>query len=219
MNTFIKKTGTVKLFWEDPYLSENTATVTSAEGDTVTLDCTVAYPFSGGQASDTGTIGGIKIAEARKEGMDIIYSLPGNTLKEGDRVRVIIDWGKRYRIMRLHFAAELVLELINQYYGHPDKAGANINEDKARLDFEWEGNIQEILPGIGEKIKKMVEADLPVKSSFDDLENEERSWEIDGFAKVRCCGTHIKSTGEIGNVMLKRKNPGKGMERIEIYLA
>lgn len=209
---------TIKLFWEDPYLSENEATVTSVNGDLITLDRTVAYPFSGGQASDSGTIGGFEIVDAANQGMDICYRIPGNTFKSGDHVHVRIDWVKRHRIMRLHFAAELVLELINQKHGCPHKAGANITEDKARLDFEWEGNIQQILPDISADVKRLIDADFPIKSCFDDIETEERSWEIDGFAKVRCCGTHIRSTGEIGKVMLKRKNPGRGMERIEIYL-
>lgn len=48
--------------------------------------------------------------------------------------------------------------------------------------------------------------------------NERRYWKINEFAAVPCGGTHIKRTGEIGQIKLKRVNPGKGKERIEIYL-
>ena len=41
---------------------------------------------------------------------------------------------------------------------------------------------------------------------------------IDGFARVACGGTHIKRTGEVGPIKLKRNNIGKGKERIEIFL-
>lgn len=44
-------------------------------------------------------------------------------------------------------------------------------------------------------------------------------WEVPGFARVSCGGTHLKRTGEVGNIMLKRKNIGKGKERIEVYAA
>ena len=44
-----------------------------------------------------------------------------------------------------------------------------------------------------------------------------RYWEIEGFARVPCGGTHLKRTGEVGNIALKRKNIGKGKERIEVY--
>jgi Ser-tRNA(Ala) deacylase AlaX len=64
----------------------------------------------------------------------------------------------------------------------------------------------------------VVSADFKIKSGFDDIEREIRYWQIDGFAKVRCCGTHLKTTGEIGQVSLKRNNRGNKKERIEITL-
>ncbi len=48
--------------------------------------------------------------------------------------------------------------------------------------------------------------------------NEMRYWEIEGFSRVSCGGTQVRSTGEIGSIRPKRNNIGKGKERIEIYL-
>ncbi|RJQ19102.1 alanyl-tRNA editing protein, partial [Candidatus Woesearchaeota archaeon] len=36
--------------------------------------------------------------------------------------------------------------------------------------------------------------------------------------KMPCSGTHVRNTQEIGTITLKRKNIGKGKERIEILL-
>ncbi len=209
-----------KLFWTDPYLCECDAVVTSAEGNTVTLSHTVAYAFEGGQQSDSGTIGGQNILEAVRDGMEIFYHLPdGHGLKTGDNVRVAIDQAKRYRIMRLHFAAELVLELVYQNFGHPEKIGANITDEKARVDFMWDGNISETFPVIEPMLKDMTDKDMDITSGFEDETTERRYWEIKGFAKVPCGGTHIRKTSEVGRLSLKRVNPGKGKERIEITLA
>ncbi len=52
-----------------------------------------------------------------------------------------------------------------------------------------------------------------------DVTVERRYWEIAGFARVGCGGTHLRRTGEVGEMTLKRNNIGKGKERIEIYLA
>ena len=139
-----------KLFWTDPYLTECDARVARLTGPTVTLDRTVAYAFSGGQASDTGTIGGWPILSAQKAGLDIEYTLPeAHGLRAGDPVTVAIDWPRRYRLMRLHFAAELVLVLMHQHFPAAEKIGADITPEKARIDFRWAGSIAEALPRAG----------------------------------------------------------------------
>ncbi len=209
-----------KLFWEDPYLTEISARVTSVNKNVVTLDKTIGYAFSGGQASDSGTFNGYKIIEAKKFGKEILYTIDSShNLKVNDEVIVKIDWDRRYKIMKLHFAAEIILELVYQNFNRPEKIGANITEEKARLDFKWEGNISKIFPFLEKKTKEIIESNLDIISQFSDEENEMRYWEIEGFGKVDCGGTHIKKTGEIGDIILKRgKSLGSNKERIEIYL-
>jgi Ser-tRNA(Ala) deacylase AlaX len=209
-----------KLFWEDPYLTACDAIVTSADGDCVTLDRSVAFAFSGGQASDEGTIAGHRIVLAETRGLEIVYTLPAaHGLGCGDSVRVVIDPDVRSRLRRLHFAAELVLEVVTRDFGAPEKAGANISAGKARIDFAWDGTIADVLPHIAAKVEAIVAEDLPIISAFDDAATQRRYWEIVGFARVACGGTHPRRTGEVGAVTLKRANPGAGRERIEISLA
>lgn len=117
--------------------------------------------------------------------------------------------------MKLHFVAELVLELVYQGYNYPEKIGANITKEKARVDFFWKDNISEIPQKLISKINNIIDSNLDIISDFEDEENERRYWEIDGFAKVPCGGTHLKKTGEIGPISLKRKNLGARKERIK----
>lgn len=208
-----------KCFWADPYQTELQAVITSVTGNAVTLDQTVFFAFSGGQQSDTGTIGGIPVLEARKEGLEIIYTLPENHgLRAGDTVTIHIDGERRSRLIRLHFAAELALELVYRHFGNPEKAGAHISPEKARLDFRLPGGLTEFLPVLREQMRDLIEADLPILSAYSDKALEKRFWRIEGFGEVPCGGTHPRHTGEIGRVKLKRTNPGKGLERIEITL-
>lgn len=209
----------MKIFWDNPYLKEMDTTVNSVNGNWLTLVSTIIYAFSGGQDSDSGTIDGYEVLEARKEGHEIYYRLPeGHGIKAGDLVHLVIDWDKRYRLMRLHFAAELVLEWVYQNYNHPEKIGANITQEKARVDFCWEGNINKIFPELEKAIERIVDANLEIKSQFSDKENELRYWEIEGIGRVPCGGTHLQRTGEIGKLKFKRTNTGSGKERIEIQL-
>jgi Ser-tRNA(Ala) deacylase AlaX len=69
-----------------------------------------------------------------------------------------------------------------------------------------------------ERAGAIIEADLPIRSEYSNREQEQRYWEIEGFARVSCGGTHPRRTGEVGRISFKRNNIGKGKERIEIYL-
>ena len=210
---------TKKTFWENPYLAKLDTLVASVKGPDVTVEQTIFFAFSGGQESDDGTIGNRRVLQARTEGREIVYTLEnGHGLKPGDPVSVKIDWERRYKLMRLHFAAEIVLELVYQKLGTIKKIGAHIAQDKARIDFEWDGNISKVLSDIQKEARRIIEANQDITSAFSDEENEKRYWEIKGFARVPCGGTHLKRTGEVGEIELKRKNPGKGKERIEIYV-
>ena len=210
---------TKKIFWTDPYLTQLETRVASVAGAEVALEATIFYALSGGQESDAGTIGEKPVLEARKSGADILYRLPDDHgLATGDAVTVAIDWERRYRLMRLHFAAEVVLELAYKQLAGIQKIGAHIAADKARIDFEWATPITPSLPLLGEGLRRIVESDQPIVSAFSDEAAQRRYWEVPGFARVPCGGTHLKRTGEVGAVTLKRRNVGKGKERVEIAL-
>jgi len=210
---------TRKVFWENPYLAVLDTVVAGVAGNDVTLAATIFYALSGGQESDHGSIAGRPVREARKQGTDIAYTLDqGHGLAPGDAVRVEIDWARRYRLMRLHFAAELVLELAYRQLPGVEKTGAHIARDKARIDFVWPQNIAPLFPALLGEVNAIVAADRPIVSAYADEASQRRYWQIEGLAQVPCGGTHLKSTGEVGRVSLKRKNPGKGRERVEIYV-
>ncbi len=209
-----------KQFWADPYRTALDARVTAVDGAAVTLDRTIFYAESGGQESDAGTIAGHPVRAARKDGREIRYLLDdGHGLKPGDPVRVEIDWDRRYRLMRLHFAAEIVLELVYAAVPGIGKIGAHISPDKARIDFAFDRNISALFQDIQAKADAIVAADHAITSAYSDEAAERRFWKIPEFAAVPCGGTHLRRTGEIGAIALKRKNTGKGKERIEVTLA
>jgi Ser-tRNA(Ala) deacylase AlaX len=210
---------TKKIFWQNPYLTQLDTHITRVDGNDVTVAETIFYAFSGGQESDHGTIGGVNVLRAHKDGKEIFYTLgDGQGLKVGDAVTMSIDWERRYRLMRLHFAAELVLELAYQNLKDIEKIGAHISADKARIDFKWAENISAAFPLLEAAANQIVENDAAIVSAYSDEAEERRYWEVAGFARVPCGGTHLKRTGEVGKIQLKRDNIGKGKERVEVYV-
>ena len=211
---------TQKVFWSDPYLTKLSTNVATVSGADITLSETIFFAFFGGQESDIGTINDQTVLVAQKRGLDVVYTLAeGHGLVAGQSVLVQIDWARRYQLMRLHFAAELVLELFYKNLGGVNKVGAHIAQDKARIDFAWPESIPSLLPLIESDANAIISVNMEIITGFDDEQNERRYWEISGFSRVPCGGTHVKRTGEIGPIKLKRNNKGRGNERVEIYLA
>ncbi|MFW8630665.1 alanine--tRNA ligase-related protein [Vibrio natriegens] len=210
---------TEKVFWNNPYQTVIISVVTQITGNNVELSHTIFYAESGGQESDEGTIAGIPVVKAEKSGSRIIYTLETRpTFAVGDEVVTEIDWPRRYALMKLHFAAEVVLELFTQNFNSITKIGAHISEDKSRIDFEWPENIAPLLPALLSKAQDLIDSDSIITSEFSDQTKERRYWKVEGFAQVPCGGTHLKRTSEVGKIALKRKNVGKGKERVEITL-
>ncbi|MCF8482305.1 MAG: alanyl-tRNA editing protein [Rhodospirillum sp.] len=209
-----------RLFWTDPYRTHLESRVASVHGQDVTLEATIFFAESGGQESDKGTIGGIPVTRAQILGPEIVYTLAESPpFRVGDSVTTVLDWPRRQALMRLHFAAEIVLELYYKAFPGLEKIGAHIAETKARIDFLFEGTIAPTFPEILARFDALVDADPPIASTFSDEAALRRCWSIAGFAQVPCGGTHLRRAGEVGRIHLKRKNIGGGKERVEITLA
>lgn len=207
-----------KVFWENPYQARLATKVFSVHENRVLLEETIAFSFSGGQESDRAYINGYQVINSEMDKNLIFYTLPnGHGLNAGTEVIMEIDWQRRYKLMRLHFAAELVLELVTRKLDIK-KIGAHIAEDKARIDFVYDKNISSIFEGILADYNKIILSDMTIKTGFTDEALQRRYWEIDGFTQVPCGGTHVKSTAEVGCITLRRVNTGAGKERIEIRL-
>src|SRR5579862_4082194 len=163
-----------KVFWENPYQTNLITNVISVDGNIVLFDATIAYSFAGGQESDKATVNGIPILDSKIEGHLIYYTLPENHgLAVGDQVTMIIDWPRRNRLMRLHFAAELILEIVTQKYGY-EKIGAHIAETKARIDFIADRNISEHFDEILAIYNEIIKSNKEIQKDYSDVANKRR---------------------------------------------
>lgn len=210
---------THKVFWDDPYQVELESTVSRVDGPCIELEETIFYAESGGQESDAGTIGGIQVIKAEKQGLSIVYTLEHEpNFQAGAVVTTQIDWARRYALMKLHFAAEVILEVVTHCFPEMTKVGAHISADKSRIDFEWHESVKPLLPELQQQAQSVIDSHADIISDFSDTSEQRRYWKVEGFAQVPCGGTHLKNTSEVGRIQLKRKNIGKGKERIEISL-
>lgn len=233
LNTILPSMTTF-IFWKDPYLHHLKTHVKKVDGNQIILEDTIAYAEAGGQESDRTKLNGKDVLQSVLDPSKryISYFLEdGHGFSEGDPVSINIDWHRRYRLMRLHFACELVLVLMNRHFLgktgelRPEdidksirKMGAHMGEDKARIDFLLSENISTYLEIIHPQFQEIIASNLPIETGYLSELERKRYWRVEGLATIPCGGTHVKKTGEIGPVTFKRKRANKGVERVYIYL-
>lgn len=235
------------LYYEDAYLKEFEGKVLKIQKiddrHGVILDRTVFYPTGGGQPADTGIIrqkdGEVRVVDVQltKETVVHIVGEFKGKIKEGEQIRGIIDWDRRYSLMRNHTAAHVMGEAVRKATGVPLRiVGSAIAVDKARLDFAYDESLRPLFPKIEEianeaveedrvvevKMMKRQEAEKYVERFHENLKTlppqvqEVRIVEIKDWHACACGGTHVKSTRELGVIkVLKRLSKGKGTERLE----
>src|SRR3989344_7349058 len=127
------------LYLKNHYLREFEAIVTEVlEGNKIILDQTNFYYTSGGQPCDFGKI--IKdnkeflVLNVRKEQGKIIHEVHQPGLQEGDHIKGVIDWERRYKLMKSHTAVHIISEVIYKETGALT-TGNQIDIEKTRIDF------------------------------------------------------------------------------------
>src|SRR5436190_10395956 len=156
------------LYQSDSYLKEFEATVTSvdAEKHGIYLDRTAFYPGGGGQPNDVGEIevGGqtFIVSKVEKGNLHIIENaaLP----EVGAKVQGVLDWERRYKLMRTHTAMHILCGVVWRDYG-ASVTGGNMEPLSGRMDFEFERMQRELVDEIEAAINAEVAAahDIRVK--------------------------------------------------------
>jgi misacylated tRNA(Ala) deacylase len=235
---------TTALFRDDAYLRTADATVVAVnDRGGIILDSTIFYATSGGQPGDTGYIeraDGSRIAIAATitgETKDEIIHVPSPehaVPAVGEQVKLAIDWERRYLLMRMHAACHL-LTVVCPF----PITGASVSEDDSRVDFdipETGFTKEDVTAGMME----LVRADHPI---FTRLITDEELAANPGLVKSKnvrppvgtgqirlvcigengavdsqpCGGTHVSSTGEVGEIHIgKIEKKGRENRRFRI---
>jgi len=209
---------TVKLYNDDPYLKEFEAKVIEIDGNNVVLVKTAFYPDGGGQAGDTGFLDENRVLDTKTINSSIIHILEeAPSFKVGDHVSGKLDWDRRYKIMKLHTASHMMEYYLWKHFGFAERTGSNVDDRKDRADYAYD---ERLAPETLKKVEEDTNSFLLERHNVVIIEDEMgmRNWKC-GPVEMHCSGTHVKNTQEVGSIKLKRKNPGRGEERVETSLA
>jgi len=213
-----------RLYYTDSYLREFRACVTGRAGDLVYLDRTAFYPASGGQPFDTGAIDGVPVTEVIDDAGRVAHRTAA-PVASGE-VACSIDWTRRFDHMQQHTGQHLLSAVFAELYRaatlsfHLGQESSTIDVDKPALDAA-------AIRAVEERTNAIVFENRRVSVSFEDAaaaadlrkpserEGTLRIVAIEDFDRSACGGTHVRATGEIGPVLIRKLERIRGSLRVE----
>jgi len=230
------------LFNKDAYTDKCEAVIASVSNNIIQLDRTIFYAESGGQPGDTGEIvlndRVLKVIDTQKGNgpKEILHIVEGEIDQSliGKSCETKIDWERRNDHMRMHTSCHILCSLVDALI-----TGASVGSAKSRVDFDVDPSLLN-KEEMNQQIDEIIKNNYPVftkQISGDEFKNNPQLAKaaavgppiIDDKVQIvqigedkiidiqACGGTHIKSTGEIGDLVIgKIENKGKRNRRINI---
>jgi misacylated tRNA(Ala) deacylase len=233
---------TEELAATDAYLRETEATVTEVREEGVVLDRTVFYPRGGGQPGDTGTLrweaGSVAVTDTVKRSGVVLHVVDGEPPEAGATVVAVIDWDRRYHLMRTHTALHVLSAVVWRDFD-AKVTGGNMEPGSARMDFELDSISVEFGKEVEERLNAALAEEHPVTVHFmprsealadpdlirtkvnliPDFVDPIRVIDIGTIDRQADGGTHVANTAEVGPVrVVKTESKGKGNKRMRIEL-
>lgn len=229
------------LYQTDSYLREFSATVIGhdSEQNGILLDRTAFYPGGGGQPHDLGTLyAGEQVYAVTRVGRGNVHIIDSELPPIGTVVRGVLDWNRRYKLMRTHTAMHILCGVVWRDYG-ASVTGGNMDPLSGRMDFEFERLQKELVGEIEARINAEVQAArdirvriLPREEAFQipDLIRTKINLLPEGIEQVRTVeivgldlqadgGTHVANTREVGRIRIAEyKSKGGINKRIYVEL-
>jgi len=219
---------TNRLYYTDAYRTTFAGTVIDRDesGTRVYLSETAFYPTSGGQPNDLGTLAGVPVTDVVDEGDRIAHVLASPLPSSAATADGSIDWERRFDHMQQHTGQHLISAVFEDLFGFPT-VSVHFGPDYSTLDVEAESVTRQQLLRIEARANSLVGEARPVVVTFEDAVTAEglrkasdregtlRIVSITGLDRSACGGTHVKSTAEIGVVLLRSVEKVRKTIRIE----
>ncbi|MBN2156397.1 MAG: alanyl-tRNA editing protein [Candidatus Lokiarchaeota archaeon] len=218
---------TIPLYWEKPYKKQFTGKIIAIKKGAIILDKTLFYATAGNQIHDTGTltINGKyhKVINVEKENEEILHFIhpPPSNNCIGQKVKANLDWERRYAIMKAHTSQHIFSAVMLQQHNVTTNH-ANIKPDEVTIEFEpftqqqLESVVKEINILYTSQNRKIISHTLDYNTAQQRYANKIRGkvpkmesiriLEVEGVDYNTCGGTHVRTTTEIGPIIIIKIN-------------
>jgi alanyl-tRNA synthetase len=229
---------TARLYYHDSFLYSFEARVLESverQGRTaVVLDRTAFYPTSGGQVYDTGKLiagagGEVTVAEVAEEEDGTVYHFTAVPVEAGQTVRGVLDAARRQDHMQQHSGQHVLSAAFVRLFDAPT-ASFHMGEESCTIDLAVKSLTGAEMAQAERLANEIVAEDRPVTVRFVSLEEarqlnlrklppkqtgELRLIDIADFDLTACGGTHVRSTGQIGAILVRKTENVKQGIRVE----
>jgi alanyl-tRNA synthetase len=219
---------TTRLYYIDAYRTAFDADVVdmSADGTRIYLNETAFYPTSGGQLHDRGTLGGFDVVDVIDEDERIAHVLASPYSGTRGRISGTIDWKRRFDHMQQHTAQHLLSAVFEDLFGFKT-VSVHFGPDYSTVDVDGESVARSQLLAAETRANEVVAESRPVVVTFEDAASASglrkpsdragtlRIVSIDGIDRSACGGTHVRSTAEIGPILIRSTEKIRKATRIE----
>ena len=206
---------TVKLYYEDAFMKRFTGRVETCREHKgqylVVLDRTAFYPEGGGQPADHGTLGPARVLDVHERDGQIVHTCD-RPLPEGETVEGALDWARRFDHMQQHSGEHIVSGMLCETF-HCDNVGFHMGESVVTIDYNAPLTWEQVLE-VEARANRYLWEDHPIEITWPDrealaaihyrskkaLEGPVRLTGFPGADLCACCGTHVKSSGQVGLV-------------------
>lgn len=213
---------TGRLYHNDCYLAKFEASVVKADGSRVYLDRTAFYPASGGQPHDYGTISGAKVLEVVDEGDRIAH-----LVDQPVRLEIVpceVDWPRRYDHMQQHTGQHLLSAVLEREFEWKTLS-FHLGPEVSTIELSTPHIAPVQMLQAVRAANEFVSQNRPVCISYEqnpkglrkitERNGEVRIVSIEGLDRSACGGTHVRSTAEVGPILLRRTERIRGNTRLE----
>src|SRR5690348_7263615 len=203
----------------------------------VKLDRTAFYPTSGGQPFDVGTINtqsksGVALAAAVEDVYEDeqgeVWHRVNKVVPPGVEVRGIIDAERRRDHMQQHTGQHLLSAAFVRLF-NAKTVSFHLGEQISTIDLETQSITHDDLIRIERLANEVIAEDRPISIHYatreqaqnlgvrklPEREGEIRLIDIQDFDLNACGGTHARTTGQIGGLLLRRTEKVKQGVRVE----
>ena len=221
-----------RLYYQDPYMKEFTASVLEQGSETdgtpyVILDQTAFYPTGGGQPCDLGVINDIEVIDVEEVDGQIHHRLRSALPPDENSVVGKIDWDRRLDHMQQHTGQHLLTAAFEELF-QAATVGFHLGKERVTIDLDMQELTEDMVQAAVSLANRVAYGNRPITATF--MEPEElsrlplrkqptvteniRIVIVEDFDYNPCGGTHPARTGEAGPIQVLGWERSKGSIRV-----